>query len=410
MDMNAIMLDIQEHWLLYGSIPIVAAMIGYVTKVLAVKMMFYPIEFIGIKPIFGWQGIVPKNAERMASIAVDTITTKLVSVKEVIAQLDNEGLAKELEGPALQVTETIIREVMSKHQPRLWESLPEFAQRSLINRVRNDVPEVIASVMEDVKNNIDKLLDLKSLVIRLLMNDKPLLNRIFLEVGRKEFKFFGIAGLYFGFLLGLIQMVVWVLTKNPLVLPLFGFIVGFISDWVALNILFEPKKPIPLGSYTIQGLFLKRQKEVAREYAKIIANDILTPRTIIGEIVSGPLSQRLEELVDRRVREAVDSKASIVKPFVVMAVGAETFQQMKVDIAKLLLAQFETVILQAEEFVHTSLNIEDTVGSKMEAMTALEFEGLLRPVFKQEEWILIMTGAVLGFIVGEAQLQVMTRL
>jgi uncharacterized membrane protein YheB (UPF0754 family) len=216
--------------------------------------------------------------------------------------------------------------------------------------------------------------------------------------------------LYFGFLLGLIQMVLWVLFKSPWILPLFGFIVGFISDWVALNILFEPKKPIPLGSYTIQGLFLKRQKEVAREYAKIIANEILTPRTIMGEIVSGPLSARLEELVDRRVREAVDSKASIVKPFVVMAVGAETFQQMKLDISRLLLAQFEEVILQAEDFVKTSLDIENMVGSKMEAMTALEFEGLLRPVFKQEEWILIITGAVLGFLVGEAQLQVMTHL
>jgi hypothetical protein len=93
-----------------------------------------------------------------------------------------------------------------------------------------------------------------------------------------------------------------------------------------------------------------------------------------------------------------------------MAVGAETFQQMKLDISRLLLAQFEDVILQAEDFVKTSLDIENMVGTKMESMTALEFEGLLRPVFKQEEWILIITGAVLGFLVGEAQLQIMTHL
>eukprot|EP01030_Chromulinospumella_sphaerica_P016281 gene16281-16093_t len=54
-------------------------------------------KFVGIPPFFGWQGIVPRNALRMASIAVDTITTKLVSVNEVVSKLDSERLGKELE-------------------------------------------------------------------------------------------------------------------------------------------------------------------------------------------------------------------------------------------------------------------------------------------------------------------------
>lgn len=410
MDWQNIIADVQKNYLIYVSIPIIAALLGYVTKLAAVKMMFYPMNFIGIRPIFGWQGIVPRNALRMASIAVDTITTKLVSVKEVVAGLDSERLGKELEGPAMEVIESIIREVMSKHQPKLWESLPNFAQRKLIDRVKKDVPQVIASVMEDIKTNIDQILDLKELVIRILMNDKHLLNRIFQEVGKEEFKFFGVSGLYFGFMIGLVQMTLWVLLKEPLILPIFGFLVGFISDWVALNILFEPKKPIPFGSYTIQGLFLKRQQKVAADYARIIATDILTPQTIIGELVAGPLSERVQTMVDDRVREMVDSKASIVKPFVVMAVGAETFQQMKSDTASMLMERLQDVIMHAESYVQTALDIENIVGSRMQAMTPLEFEGLLRPVFKQEEWILIMVGAILGFLVGEGQLTAMVHL
>lgn len=410
MDWATIYADVQENYLIYGSIPIVAAILGYVTKVAAVKMMFYPMKFMGIRPFFGWQGIVPRNAERMASVAVDTITTKLVSVRDVVSRLDSDRLGRELEGPAMEVIESIIREVMSKHQPKLWESLPNFAQKKLIDRVKKDVPGVIATVMDDIKNNIDEIVDLKALVIRILMKDKHLLNRIFQEVGREEFKFFGVSGLYFGFMIGLVQMVLWILLKEPWILPVFGFLVGFISDWIALNILFEPKKPIPFGSYTIQGLFLKRQKKVAADYARIIANEILTPRAIIGEMVAGPLSERVQKMVDQRVREMVDSKASIVKPFVVMAVGAETFQQMKQDTSEMLMGRLEAVILHAETYVQTSLDIENVVGSKMQAMTPLEFEGLLRPVFKQEEWILIMTGAILGGLVGEGQLLTMIHL
>lgn len=410
MNWATIWADVQANYLIYLSIPIIAAILGYVTKIAAVKMMFYPMKFVGIPPFLGWQGIVPRNALRMASIAVDTITTKLVSVKEVVSGLDSERLGKELEGPAMDVIESIIREVMAKHQPKLWESLPNFAQKKLIDRVKKDVPSVIASVMDDIKQNIDEIMDLKALVIRILMKDKHLLNRIFQEVGRDEFKFFGVSGLYFGFMIGLVQMVLWVLLKEPWILPTFGFLVGFISDWVALNILFEPKKPIPFGSYTIQGLFLKRQQKVAADYAKIIATDILTPQTIIGELVAGPLSERVQRMVDDRVREMVDSKASIVKPFVVMAVGAETFQKMKQDTAEMLMARLQDVILHAESYVQTALDIENVVGKKMQAMTPLEFEGLLRPVFKQEEWILIMVGAILGFLVGEGQLVAMMQL
>ena len=53
MDWATIYADVQENYLIYGSIPIVAAILGYVTKVAAVKMMFYPMKFMGIRPFFG---------------------------------------------------------------------------------------------------------------------------------------------------------------------------------------------------------------------------------------------------------------------------------------------------------------------------------------------------------------------
>ena len=66
--------DFQEHFWLYISIPFISGFIGYITKVIAIQMMFAPLEFKGIR-IFGtplgWQGIVPRKAEKMATTAVD---------------------------------------------------------------------------------------------------------------------------------------------------------------------------------------------------------------------------------------------------------------------------------------------------------------------------------------------------
>ncbi len=45
--------DLRAHWLIYLSMPIVAAAVGYATKVLAIRMMFEPLNFVGIKPWLG---------------------------------------------------------------------------------------------------------------------------------------------------------------------------------------------------------------------------------------------------------------------------------------------------------------------------------------------------------------------
>ena len=45
----------------------------YGTKIVAIRMMFSPLEFRGIKePYLGWQGQIPRHAAKMAGIAVDT--------------------------------------------------------------------------------------------------------------------------------------------------------------------------------------------------------------------------------------------------------------------------------------------------------------------------------------------------
>ena len=52
--MDAVLNDLALHWPLYAAMPFIAALIGYVTKRIAIEMMFRPLDFVGIKPVFGW--------------------------------------------------------------------------------------------------------------------------------------------------------------------------------------------------------------------------------------------------------------------------------------------------------------------------------------------------------------------
>ena len=74
----AIVDDFLAHWQIYVTMPVIAAVIGYLTKRAAIEMMFRPVDFVGIPPYLGWQGVVPRNSERMIVVAADLLTAKLV--------------------------------------------------------------------------------------------------------------------------------------------------------------------------------------------------------------------------------------------------------------------------------------------------------------------------------------------
>ena len=87
-----------------------AGFVGYITNVLALEMTFYPIDFVGCElfrihnqpwGIFGWQGIIPTKAEKMASVTFDLMTTKLLNMKEIFNRLDPKRFASVMEDATL---------------------------------------------------------------------------------------------------------------------------------------------------------------------------------------------------------------------------------------------------------------------------------------------------------------------
>lgn len=408
MSWNEILADVRSHWVLYASMPFVAALIGYVTKIVAIRMMFEPIEFMGWKPYLGWQGIVPRKAPEMAAIAVDTMTSRLIKPADVFARLDPQRVAQEVEKPLLAAVEEITHEVASQYQPGLWESIPEALRQRIIKRIQAESPALVAQLMVDIKENIDDVFDLKEMVITQLLKDRRLLNRVFLEVGHAEFKFIARSGLYFGFIIGCVQAVTWALTHSALIMPLFGLFTGWFTDWLALKMVFRPIQPKKyLGLFEWQGLFHKRRKQVAAKYGEFIATEIVTPENILNAVVRTQLSSRLFPLVQKQVQKAIDEQAGLAKPLVVLAVGGTRFQEMKHVIAEKMMQRLPDTMMHVKNYAGEAMDIKGTLTVKMQELTEEEFEALLRPAFQQDEWMLIAVGAALGFLVGELQVFIM---
>lgn len=225
-------------------------------------MIFYPIEYLGVDikrwpetPLgfMGWQGIVPCKTNKMSRRLVDIITEKLLSLKEAFGRLDAPKLAELLEPSVAQCIE----------QDAAWGEI-------WISLTRPQLRTVLIELVKEMQRDIESLLDLKQVVSSAFLRDKVLLGELFQKAGRKELEFLVNSGLSFGFFLGIFQMILWICFPNNWVLPVGGALVGYITNWVAIKLIFDPVEPTKVGPFVFQGLFEKRQVEVSEEFSEFL--------------------------------------------------------------------------------------------------------------------------------------------
>lgn len=459
-------------WWAYVLIPFINAIVGWGTNVVAIRMTFYPVEFWGIPPYLGWQGIIPRKALKMAKISVDIMVPRLISMEEVFDRVDPERVAEEMEpafddlvkpairdvmkeeSPTLWETlpgrvkdevfrrfrndfphlvsrildvrtptdqrepeefasdlkqaiegslEPLISNTLAKQSPTIWESLPEQVKTEVFREAKDDMPNVISNMFEEWKDRIQDIFDLRYMILEELKQNKQLLNDIFLRCGEKEFRFIERSGLYFGFLFGLVQMIVWVYWQHPLILPIAGFFVGFATNWMALKLIFSPQEPINFGLFELHGMFFKRQNEVADEYGELVANKILYPDNILDYIFHGTKTATLFQIMQKHIHVSMDRVGGLFNPVIRRIIGPEEYFQMKNKMTEKFMNNLQDAVSHAYDYLEHSLDIGNTLSNKLKSLEPEEFEGILRPAFQEDEWLLIAVGAVLGFIAGILQ-------
>ena len=393
---------IQENWIVL-LIPVISAIVGWFTNVVAIKMMFHPVEFLGIPPYLGWQGVIPANALRLAKVSNTLITEKLLSLRELFDETFNaDSFTGKLGAVIDDVTEQIIDEVANKHAKAMWDNAGEFMQNKVRQQVRAEVVQVSHAIALDMADNIDSIMDIERTVLEAIDRHKALMGEMFFEVGHQEFKFIERSGLYFGFLFGIFQMIVWVLYPAPWILPAAGFGVGYLTNWIAIKLVFAPREPVKVGPITVQGLFHKRQPEVAEAFGRIVATRVLSADNIVRTVMESQGATRMNEIVEHRVGELIAKyeahpMAQLVLPEAERPpVRAEVLDRIKAEWPK------------PGGFFHTfageSVDLHGELERRMKALDRESYEGVLRPAFQQDEWKLIAAGAVLGTCAGVLQL------
>ncbi|MGH3951831.1 MAG: hypothetical protein ACRDSE_22390, partial [Pseudonocardiaceae bacterium] len=346
----------QELLLHLITIPLFTGIIGYITNWSGVLMLFRPLKFYGIRipglkilyPFlprrvqvipaitsrgrFGWQGIVPSRAAKMASIAVDKSLLKLGSIGDFYRELEPDKIAEQLTVVAQGEIRDVVERIMVEEEPQLWRDLPPQVKEAVHARVREQLPSIVRRMTEEIGQNIEQLVDAKLMVMRHLEQNPKLLNDMFQQVGKKELTFMQNFGFYFGFPMGFLLVAVVEAYPRWWVLPIGGILIGYVVNYLGITMIFEPIQPKKWVPWR-QGLFIKRKDEIADVYAKIISDNVITMENIGHELLHGPRSDRTHQMLERSLRPAIDKAVGPARLAVRMAIGSKSYDRVRASVA-----------------------------------------------------------------------------
>jgi uncharacterized membrane protein YheB (UPF0754 family) len=384
-------------------VPLISGAIGYITNVLSIKMTFYPLDFVGIKPFLGWQGILPSKATKMAEKSVDLLTRDLFKPKEIFDKLDVKEMERISHGDFLEMSANITDSVMKIKMPLTWE-VAGIAVRGKIKKMTAMLlPEIVENSLQEIKENIDKILDLKLLAVNTMKEDKAMINKIFLDLGGKQFRFIEVSGFWLGMLFGIGQNITSLYTTHWLMFAVYGVFIGFITNWLAIKLIFEPVEPKKIGPFKFWGLFLRNQKEESYRYAQIIAKEVLTTENLFDYIFRFPKNEITKNIIFKHVSLAVDEALESQPALFKFLITNQKTSEFKSVVFFHLVNELPLNIRSIYPYAEETLNIQNSIGEKMANLPPKQFIDFLRPAFQEDEWKLIAVGAALGGLAGILQ-------
>ena len=387
----------------YILIPLISAVIGYVTNVIAIKMTFYPLDYKGIRPFLGWQGIIPSKATKMAEKSVDLLTRDLFKPKDVFARLDVSEIIRISTDNFLAMSRRIADAVLTTRVPMASTAVGRSVKPHVENAVAKVLPGVVGNAMLRIKDNIEEILNLKAIAVEALKEDKSLINKIFLDLGGKQFRFIETSGAWLGFLFGLGQIVTCMYTSHWLMFVAYGIFIGYITNVLAIKMIFEPAEPKKIGPFLFWGLFLRNQRAESFKYADIISSRILTPEKLFDYIFRSPDCQLTRQIMEDEVSKAVDEVVRSLPSLVKLVLTNQKISDLKSVAVFNLMNELPLYISVIYPYTEQTLDIRNTIGSKMSELPPKKFIDFLRPAFQEDEWKLIAVGAVLGGVAGFLQ-------
>jgi uncharacterized membrane protein YheB (UPF0754 family) len=191
-------------------------------------------------------------------------------------------------------------------------------------------------------------------------------------------------------------------------LPFIAAITGWVTNWIAVKMLFHPRKPINLLGIKIQGVFPKRQLVLAERLGEVVAKELFSIDDLIQKLEKPENTKGALSYIEGKIDEFIQVKLPSSMPMMAMFLNDD----LKAKIKNTLLAEIENMLpglaKHIGEQVKQSVKVEEIVYEKVANFSSDKFEEILFTIMKKEFKLIEILGGILGFLIGIIQLILVT--
>ena len=191
--------------------------------------------------------------------------------------------------------------------------------------------------------------------------------------------------------------------KQLLIMIFISATIGWITNWVAIKMLFRPHKEINFGLFKIQGLIPKRRAEIGSGIANIIQNELISVKDVISNIDREEFSKRLDSSIDKVLEKNLKAKVKEKFPVLQMFFTDRMAKDVSNTIKAIIMENQEKIFEIFSNYAEENINFEVIISDKISNFSLNKLEEIITLLAKKELKHIEVIGAILGGLIGVAQ-------
>mgnify|MGYP000862060480 FL=1 len=179
--------------------------------------------------------------------------------------------------------------------------------------------------------------------------------------------------------------------------------IGWITNWVAIKMLFRPHNEINLGLFKIQGLIPKRRAEIGIGIADVIQNELISIKDVIANIDREEFSKRLNDLIDDVLEKNLKTKVKEKFPVMQMFFSDKMAKDVSNTIKGIVMENQEQIFEIFSNYAEENIDFSTIITDKISNFSLDKLEEIINGLAKKELKHIEVIGAILGAFIGLVQ-------
>lgn len=189
-----------------------------------------------------------------------------------------------------------------------------------------------------------------------------------------------------------------------MILAIVGGIIGYITNVIAIKLIFRPIEPIkiPIINKEIIGLIPKRKSEIAQNIGQVIQDELIDIDELIKNVVSENDKEEIVFYIKNKINDVIDKKIN-QSPLGFMGIGKmvnDFISEHLDDEIKNAVDELTEVLINKGK---DRINIQEIVKDKINELDLYKLEEIILSIVKKELKHIETLGLVLGFFIGLVQ-------